>query len=601
MKREEEKKRAFSLNQEGAFQASLEICTALILDRKDQSLEVLAATNLFALGALEEAEARFRDLAILTPDSSYVHSHLGRVLAAAGNEQATAEYIEAVRLDPENQEALRAYGAYLAGKNDAAGAVPVLAQLVRLSGREEDIRMLASMLLEHGDGAAALDLYTRYPPAGEWYTYIEALMVTRDQAGALQIAEQAYRKTGEQRYLHQYLTALSAVDRPRALVEYAVYADNKADPVIRFDYLLLLRATGDLEGALRVATTLVASARAPVYHLVRAELLSALDRKDQAEAAFVAVIQQELQSMEDPETLDLLIRRYREFLLTRYDRQTVLTRFRVVIGDGTDVVSLLAMAALHNSLGDPVEARSWYYRAYRADFLNGGLLYAEFLIGTGDLRECEKVVLYLLGTLTRVADLERVAAVVLDQRYGMYRLPRLLERLIACCEASLHLLGSAGRELCAVAFLVSATDAFEGGQYPRCKECCLRGLDLMPGQPRSLQAEDFFALLVRCKKEALADTPVLGQQRAPEVQAVDSARSPESGTDLDLDPAEEQVVAFLRTHTRAEEQDLRTLLGTRRVSGIVNRLIKKAAAAGVEIITKQGVGENGEIYEYVGR
>ena len=65
--------------------------------------------------------------------------------------------------------------------------------------------------------------------------------------------------------------------------------------------------------------------------------------------------------------------------------------------------------------------------------------------------------------------------------------------------------------------------------------------------------------------------------------------------------APRQVVAFLRTHTRAEEQDLRTLLGTRRVSGIVNRLIRKAAAAGVEIIAKQGVGENGEIYEYVGR
>lgn len=601
MKREEEKKRAFSLYQEGAFQASLDICTALAQNGKDQSLEVLAATNLFALGALEEAEARFRDLALLTPDSSYVHSYLGKVLAAAGNEEATAEYIEAVRLDPENQEALRAYGTYLAGRNDAAGAVPVLAQLVRLSGREEDVRVLASMLLEQGDGAAALDLYTRYPPAGEWHTYIEALLATGDQPGALRAAEQAYRKTGEQRYLHQYLSALAVVDRERALVEYGVYADDEADPAVRFDHLLLLRASGDLEGALEVATTLVASAGAPVYHLVRAELLAALDRKDEAEAAFVAVIQQELSSMEDPETLDLLIRRYREFLLARYDRATVPARFKAVIGDGADVVSLLAMAALYTSLNDPVEARSWYYRAYRADFLNGGLLYAEFLIGTGDQRECEKVVLYLLGTLTRVADLERVAAVVLDQRYGMYRLPRLLERLIAGCEASLHLLSSAGRELCAVAFLVSATDAFEAGQYPRCKECCLRGLDLMPGHPHSLQAGDFFALLVRCKEESLADTPVLGQQHAPEVQVTDQVRPQESGPDLDLDPAEEQVVAFLRTHTRAEEQDLRTLLGTRRVSGIVNRLIRKAAAAGVEIIAKQGVGENGEIYEYVGR
>ena len=46
--------------------------------------------------------------------------------------------------------------------------------------------------------------------------------------------------------------------------------------------------------------------------------------------------------------------------------------------------------------------------------------------------------------------------------------------------------------------------------------------------------------------------------------------------------------------------DLRKLLGTRRVVGIVNQLIQKAAMQGVSIIEKKVVGEDGEVYEYTG-
>ena len=46
--------------------------------------------------------------------------------------------------------------------------------------------------------------------------------------------------------------------------------------------------------------------------------------------------------------------------------------------------------------------------------------------------------------------------------------------------------------------------------------------------------------------------------------------------------------------------DLRKLLGTRRVVGIVNRLVQKAAGQGMALIEKKGVGEDGEVYEYTG-
>jgi hypothetical protein len=46
--------------------------------------------------------------------------------------------------------------------------------------------------------------------------------------------------------------------------------------------------------------------------------------------------------------------------------------------------------------------------------------------------------------------------------------------------------------------------------------------------------------------------------------------------------------------------DLRKLLGTRRVTGVVNQLIRKASTQGLDLISKKGVGEDGEVYEYTG-
>jgi hypothetical protein len=71
--------------------------------------------------------------------------------------------------------------------------------------------------------------------------------------------------------------------------------------------------------------------------------------------------------------------------------------------------------------------------------------------------------------------------------------------------------------------------------------------------------------------------------------------------DLRLDEREEALVAFLRQHRETNEEELRKVLGTRRVSGVVNRLIKKANDAGVPLMEKQGMGEHGEIYVYCGK
>ena len=114
---QEQKKEAFRLFEDGRYQESLNLCMLVLAAEKDQPVEVLAATNLFYTGRLEDAQVHFRDLALKMPDSSYVHSYLGKVLEDGGDEGAIAEYATAVHLDPTNQDALRSYAEYpLRGK-----------------------------------------------------------------------------------------------------------------------------------------------------------------------------------------------------------------------------------------------------------------------------------------------------------------------------------------------------------------------------------------------------------------------------------------------------------------------------------------------------
>ena len=69
---------------------------------------------------------------------------------------------------------------------------------------------------------------------------------------------------------------------------------------------------------------------------------------------------------------------------------------------------------------------------------------------------------------------------------------------------------------------------------------------------------------------------------------------------LGLTQEEEKILAFLHSHRKASEVELRKLLGTRRVAGIVNRLVQKAASQGLSVLEKKGFGEDGEVYEYTG-
>ncbi len=66
------------------------------------------------------------------------------------------------------------------------------------------------------------------------------------------------------------------------------------------------------------------------------------------------------------------------------------------------------------------------------------------------------------------------------------------------------------------------------------------------------------------------------------------------------DDQERKIIEFLRTHREASEMDLRQLLNTRRVVGIMNRIMQHGASSGFVLIVKKGSGQGGEVYAYNG-
>lgn len=598
---EHQKKEAFALFEQGRFAESYALCTRFAGGEKDFSIAVLAATNLLSMGRTDEAEAYFRDLAGSMPESSYVHSYLGIILEKKGDEGAIAEYATAVVLDPSNIEALRRYSLYLISVGDYEGAIAPLQQLVARSGNGEDIGTLVLALTRSGRAAEAVNLHdSRFGERIASDEYVDALMGCGQYRKASERALIAYQETRAPSMLRKYLASLARVDPAGARQAYADAWEDLHEPAIGYDYCMFLREQGDFTTALTICRDLILRSGDPASRLLEAELLALLGMKDVARETFEQLIREELDSMENPDDLGGAISRYREFLMTYYPVRETVPRFMGLVSPHAHPVCLIATGSFYEDLGDISEARSWYYRAYRSDFLAGGIEYAQFLSRHEDLRECEKCMLYILNNVRKTSDLVRVARVMAEDGRMRYGLKRFLSQLLVKLNERVVNLGSAGLEMLAVSFILAATHAIEAGDYLRAKEYCLRGLDLLPPSSRSVKPRDFLALIETCKQRTLSDRPVLaGGTRIPQGGQAATAL-PSFASLLDLDEREQQILAFLQVHRRATEMDLRKLTGSRRVVGIVNRLMQKAAAQGMMMIEKKGIGKDGEFYEYCG-
>jgi len=597
---EDRKKEAFRLFEDGRYRESLRFCQELLEGGNDPAIEVLAATNLFLAGRLDDAEAAFLDLARKMPDSSYVHSYLAKVLEARGDERAVAEYATAVHLDPANQDALRSYAGYLIGHKDYRGALRVLRRLVRTGKNPGDVRNLMRALIEVGEAEEALATHGVLGEGAEkTHEYIDALAGLQDYRAAAESACALYHSTKDKKVLRKYLDALSRYDLSSSLDAYGSHISDSPDTDIIFDYILLQKSSGNLVAALETTRLLLAGSGDPAHRLLECDLLAESGQDTLALAAYERLIRDELATKNDLEQLRHILSSYRRFLTKHPDAAGSKRRFLDIVSKDVNVASLLETARFTLDLGETQEARSWYYRAYRADFLTGGLEYARFLIDHGEERECEKVMLYILSNVRKGSDLTRVAAAIVDKEGGMHRLKRLMAQLVQRLEERRTALDSDGLELLAMAFFITATNALEEADYAGCKYLCLSGMDILPAPPRALHLEDFLQLVRACKEQTAADRPVMHARPVPKKREVIPVTRVLTDL-LGLTEQEQKIVEFLRSHRKATEMDLRKVLGTRRVGGLVNILIKKAADQGMSLIEKKGVGEEGEIYEYTG-
>jgi hypothetical protein len=174
-----------------------------------------------------------------------------------------------------------------------------------------------------------------------------------------------------------------------------------------------------------------------------------------------------------------------------------------------------------------------------------------------------------------------------------------MEHLVKKLEERRATLNSDGLELLAIAFFQSATNAEEEMDYAGCKYLCLCGMDVMPAHARSIHLDDYLHLIRTCKERSVADRPIM---HSPQIKKRQVTVPPVTviADQLGLSEQEQRIVEFLRSHRKASEMDLRKLLGTRRVVGVVNQIIQKASSMGLSLIEKKGVGEDGEVYEYTG-
>ena len=577
----------------------------------DPALMLLSARSYAACGKYDIAESLLRSLVRIMPGSSYVHSYLGDVLLACGKEEAEAEYARAISLDAENIPAVRQYADLVISRGDLRGAIPALRTLVRHSGAEEDVRKLMRTLTNVGEAEEAAAIHRRN--FGEdtcSVEYIEALMAVGEYQKALNLALRGWTETKDTAYLRLDLEALSAIDKDAAEKAYRSALDSfeEADiaddnvSAIRFSFVLLEKYRENYDAAEFELSQLLGPDADAVYHLLSAEIAAKKEDGERASAIYRSLIESLMAKDTDWETAELVIDRYTAFLSAVRSKEEVAGVISVVLSVYPQAVCLAKIGEAYENAGASLQAKDWFYRAYRADYLRGGLAYAGYLKRSGACREADTVIRYIVTNAASVSDLEYAADVILNGDSALYQLEKsrgLVQKSLAGVSERLT---SKGREMLAAVYLYSAVDALECGNYEDCKWFCLSGIDVLPCYPETISIQDFSDILARVKGRAISERPIL-MEKAAEASG-ETEEIPQSGEEEilpNLDEREKKLLAFLREHREATEMDLRSVLDTRRVAGIVNGLLAKTAEFGVTLIEKRGVGERGEVYGYVGR
>ncbi|HJJ48612.1 MAG TPA: hypothetical protein O0X39_06465 [Methanocorpusculum sp.] len=576
------------------------------------ALLLLAARSYTETGNLETAEYLLSDLIKSMPDSSYLHGYLAAVYEKQNRQgKALEEYAAALVRDPENKAALRGYANSLLKRKDLRAAIPPLRALVRLENNADDIRLLMHTLTEIGEPGEAVALHVaNFGEVGWNKEFIEALIASKDYQKALNVALPAWQATKDTAYLRLDLEALGALDTEAAESAYRSALDSFEEEnitdenvsAIRFSFILLEKLLGNYDAAKYELAELLKTSNDPVFRMLEAELESRLDNGEGANLIYRRLITEICSA--DPVDFDiaeLVIDRFAAFLSAVRSKEEVAGIISVILSPYQTPVCLVKIAEAYEAAGALSQAKDWFYRAYRADYIRGGLVYARFLKRAGQIRECETVIRYMTTNTSDAAEVERIADTVLNGKEGLYQLTRAKELVLKkLAQVSVHL-SSSGKEMLCAGYLYSGLDALERQDYEECKWYCLAGIDMLPCYPEKITVQDFTDVLARAKGRALVERPVLVDSESESPSAENTGSSDSVELDMtEFDEREQKAIAFIKEHREATEMDLRSVLDTRRVTGIMNAVLAKTAEMGVSLIEKRGVGDRGEIYGYIG-
>ncbi|MCQ2357664.1 MAG: hypothetical protein MJ005_02710 [Methanocorpusculum sp.] len=612
---------AMALFDKGEYDAVLSVASGTT----DPALMLLAARSYLATGKLDIAETLLRSLLGIMQNSSYLHSYLGDVLTAKegkGSAAAASEYAAALSIDPDNKAAVRSYADALIAKEDLRGAIPALRAVVRAENKPEDIKRLEELFLKVGKPEETISYHLRFFGADAVsLPYVEALFAAKEYQKCLEAAHRGWDAEGNTAYLRIYLEALSAADKNAAEKAYREALDSfeeegvSDDNVtsIRFSYILLEKLLGDRRALDYELDKLLTDDADAVFHLVAAEIETDAGNTDAASGIYRKLLEKVLsEDSPDWDLTDLIIDRFTAFLGKTRNPEEVAGIINVTLSPYPKAPALAKIGEAYEAAGYHSQAKDWYYRAYRADIVRGGIAYAGYLKRADEIREADTILRYIFTNTKSTAELEAVSDAVLSGTSELYKLQRSRELVQKKLSAASDELSAAGREMLASLYLYSALDALESRNYEDCKWFCLAGIDVLPCYPDKIHIQDFTDILTRAKGRALSERPILMEKAAAQVEeaeaeepaaaAAPAAASAETDEPLlpNLDEREKKILSFLREHREATEMDLRAVLDTRRAAGLVNALIEKTAALGVSVIEKRGVGDRGEIYGYVG-